>query len=106
MTQRQLIQGGADLVALGLHLPASRFTAVAQEATPVAESEALALVQGQHPSRAINGSFASPLVEIYGEAEIGQPSTVGGGFILHEGTIVPEGAIVTNQDQADALPSC
>ena len=31
-------------------------------------------------------------------------ATVAGDFVLREGTIVPEGAVVTNQDEADALP--
>lgn len=31
-------------------------------------------------------------------------ATVAGNFVLREGTIVPEGAVVTNQDEADALP--
>jgi carbonic anhydrase/acetyltransferase-like protein (isoleucine patch superfamily) len=31
-------------------------------------------------------------------------ATVAGDFVLREGTIVPEGAVVTNQEEADALP--
>jgi carbonic anhydrase/acetyltransferase-like protein (isoleucine patch superfamily) len=31
-------------------------------------------------------------------------ATVAGDFVLREGTIVPEGAVVTNQKEADALP--
>ena len=31
-------------------------------------------------------------------------ATVAGDFVLREGKIVPEGAVVTNQDEADALP--
>jgi hypothetical protein len=31
-------------------------------------------------------------------------AVVAGDFVLHEGKIVPEGAVVTNQDEADALP--
>ena len=31
-------------------------------------------------------------------------ATVAAEFVLREGTIVPEGAVVTNQDEADALP--
>ena len=33
MTRRHLLKGGAGLAALGLHLPASRIAALAQEAT-------------------------------------------------------------------------
>jgi len=31
-------------------------------------------------------------------------ATVAGDFTLREGTIVPEGAVVTTQEEADALP--
>jgi acetyltransferase-like isoleucine patch superfamily enzyme len=31
-------------------------------------------------------------------------ATIAGEFVLREGTIVPEGTVVTNQDEADALP--
>ena len=31
-------------------------------------------------------------------------ATVAGDFVLREGTIVPESAVVTNQVEADALP--
>src|SRR5215212_11844046 len=134
VTRRHLLKGGAGLAALGLHLPASRFAALAQEATPGGAGERAVLVQGQHPSPVINGSYVSPLVEIYGDVEIGQRSfiarntllyaaegvrihlghennvtvrsgaTVAGDFVLREGTTVPERAVITNQDEADALP--
>ncbi len=76
---------GAGLAALGLHLPASRFTALAQEATPGGAGEREVLVQGQQQSPVINGSFISPLVEIYGEVEIGQRSFIAGNTILYAG---------------------
>jgi hypothetical protein len=31
-------------------------------------------------------------------------ATVAGDFVLYEDAIVPEGAVVTNQDEADSLP--
>jgi hypothetical protein len=31
-------------------------------------------------------------------------ATVAGDFVLRQGAIVPEGAVITNQDEADALP--
>ena len=34
VTRRHLLKGGAGLAALRLHLPASRFAVLAQEATP------------------------------------------------------------------------
>ena len=34
VTRRHLLKGGAGLATLGLHLPASRFAVLAQQATP------------------------------------------------------------------------
>jgi hypothetical protein len=31
-------------------------------------------------------------------------ATIAGEFVLREGTIIPEGVVVTNKDEADALP--
>ena len=70
VTRRHLL-GGAGLAALGLHLPAARFAALAQEATPEEARGREVLVQGQHLSPIFNGSYVSPLVEIYGDVEIG-----------------------------------
>jgi len=61
--QRHLLKGGAGLAALGVQLPASRFAVLAQEATPGAERDRVTLVQGQHPSPIVKGSYVSPLVE-------------------------------------------
>ena len=83
VTRRHLLKGGAGLAALGLHLPPSRFTALAQEATPSGARDGLTHIQGQHPSPVINGSFVSPLVEIYGEVEIGQRSFIAGNTLLY-----------------------
>jgi carbonic anhydrase/acetyltransferase-like protein (isoleucine patch superfamily) len=83
VTRRHLLEGGAGLAALALHLPSSRFAALAQEATPGGAGEREVLVQGQHPSPVINGSYVSPLVEIYGEVEIGQRSFIAGNTLLY-----------------------
>ena len=87
VTRRHLREGGPGLATLGLHLPASRFAALAQRATPGGARNGRDLVQGQHPSPVFRDSFVSPLVEICGEV-----------------AIVPEGTVVTDQDEADALP--
>ena len=102
VTRRHLLKGGAGLVALGLHLPASRFAALAQEATPGGAGERAVLVQGQHPSPLINGSYVSPLVEIYGDVEIGQRSFIAGNTLLYaaEGTRVHLGHENNCQDNA------
>ncbi len=85
VTRRHLLKSGAGLAALGLHLPASRFAALAQEATPDGARDGLAMIQGQHQSPVINGSYVSPLVEIYGEVEIGQRSFIAGNTLLYAG---------------------
>ncbi len=46
VTRRHLLKGGAGLAALGLHLPAARFAALAQEATPGGAGQREVLVQG------------------------------------------------------------
>jgi len=83
VTRRHLLKGGAGLAALGLQLPASRFVALAQEATPGAAGEREVLVQGQHQSPVINGSYVSPLVEIYGDVEIGRRCFIAGNTLLY-----------------------
>ncbi|MBA2596039.1 MAG: carbonate dehydratase [Chloroflexia bacterium] len=104
VTRRHLLQGGAGLAALGLHLPASRFVALAQEATP-GMAEGRALINGQEISPIINGSYISPLVELYGEIEIGQRSFVAGNTILFaaEGVRVSLGDENNCQDNAYLL---
>ena len=82
VTRRHLLKGGAGLAALGLHLPAARFAALAQEATPEEARGREVLVQGQHLSPIFNGSYVSPLVEIYGDVEIGQRSFIAGNTLL------------------------
>ena len=105
VTRRHLLKGGAALAAIGLHLPASRFAALAQEATPAGARDGLALIQGQHPSPVINGSFVSPLVEIFGEVEIGQRSFIAGNTLLYaaEGVRISLGNENNCQDNAYLL---
>ena len=105
VTRRHHFKGGAGLAALGLHLPASRFTALAQEATPGGDHDRVVLVQGQHPSPVINGSYVSPLVEIYGDVEIGQRSFIAGNTLLYaaEGVRIHLGHENNCQDNAYLL---
>ena len=85
--RRHLLRGGAGLAALGLTLPLERFAAQAQEATPAAGGEGIALIgagrEGDLP--VINGSYISPLVEIYGDIEVGRRCFVASNTILYAG---------------------
>jgi carbonic anhydrase/acetyltransferase-like protein (isoleucine patch superfamily) len=105
VTRRHLLKGGAGPAAPGPHLPASRFTALAQEATPGGDPDRVVLVQGQHPSPVINGSYVSPLVEIYGDVEIGQRSFIAGNTLLYaaEGVRIHLGHENNCQDNAYLL---
>ena len=85
VTRRHLLKGGVGLAALGLHLPASRFATLAQEATPGAATEGRALIQGQDTSPVINDSYISPLVELYGEIEVGRRCFVASNTIIYAG---------------------
>ena len=85
VTRRHLLNGGAGLAALGLHLPASRFAALAQEATPGTATEGHTVIQGQDTSPIVNGSYISPLVELYGEIEVGQRCFVASNTIIYAG---------------------
>jgi len=85
VTRRHLLKGGVGLAALGLHLPASRFATLAQEATPGAATEGRALIEGQDTSPIINDSYISPLVELYGEVEVGRRCFVASNTIIYAG---------------------
>ncbi len=85
VTRRHLLKGGVGLAALGLHLPVPGFAALAQEATPGTATEGRALIHGQETSPIVNGSYVSPLVELFGEIEIGQRSFVASNTILYAG---------------------
>lgn len=85
VTRRHLLKGGAGLAALGLHMPASRFAALAQVATPGIVTEGRTLIQGQDTSPIVNDSYISPLVELYGEIEVGQRCFIASNTILYAG---------------------
>lgn len=105
VTQRHLLKGAPGLAALGLHLPASRFAGLGQEATPGGATAGRRLIQEQATSPVVNDSFISPLVEIYGEVEIGHRSFVAGNSILYaaEGVRISLGDENNCQDNAYVL---
>ncbi|MDP9364459.1 MAG: carbonate dehydratase [Chloroflexota bacterium] len=105
VTRRHLLKGGVGLAALGLHLPAPRFAARAQEATPGTATEGRAVIQGQETSPIVNGSYISPLVEIYGDVEVGERCFVASNTILFatDGQLVSLGNENNCQDNAYLL---
>ncbi len=105
VTRRHLLKGGVGLAALGLHLPAPRFAALAQEATPGTATEGRVLIRGQETSPIVNGSYISPLVELYGDIEVGERCFIAGNTILYasEGQRVSLGDENNCQDNAYLL---
>ncbi len=106
VTRRHLLASGAGIAALGLHLPRDRFVALAQEATPVFGERVViraAEQQGQGPIA--NGSYVSPLVELYGEIEVGRRCFVAGNTVLYaaEGLRISLGDENNCQDNAYLL---
>ena len=79
-TRRHLLKTGVGLSALALHLPLQQLTALAQaEATPSADRS---LIQGQRREMVVNDSYISPLVELYGDVEIGRRCFVASNTVL------------------------
>ena len=99
VTRRHLLKGGVSVAALGLHLPWSRYIALAREGTPVAAGERTPI---QEQSPVVNGSFVNPLVEIYGQVEIGQRSYIAGNTILYD----REGVVVSLGNENNCLHMC
>jgi carbonic anhydrase/acetyltransferase-like protein (isoleucine patch superfamily) len=79
---------------LGLHLSRSDWLAAAQEAATPATGERVRVTTGD-PDIVANDSFISPLVEIYGDVEIGRRSFVAGNTILYAG----EGHVLSLGDE-------
>ncbi|MDP9355158.1 MAG: carbonate dehydratase [Chloroflexota bacterium] len=104
VTRRHLLKGGAGLAALGLHLPLERFAALAQEATP-SGSEGRVLIQGPEKGPIVGDSYISPLVELYGEIEVGRHCFVASNTILYaaEGVRLSLGDENNCQDNAYLL---
>src|SRR3712207_5249720 len=73
VSRRRLLRGGAG-AALGL-ATAPQLAGAARDV----ESGRVVMERGQ----LVNGSFVNPLVEVYGEVEIGRRSFVAGNTILY-----------------------
>lgn len=82
VSRRPLLAAGLTVPMLGLHLSQAEWLA-AQEATPAAESRALFNTGGH--DIVVGTSYISPLVELYGDIEIGQRSFIAGNSILYAG---------------------
>ncbi|MDQ3512881.1 MAG: hypothetical protein M3462_04330, partial [Chloroflexota bacterium] len=84
LSRRAMVGGGAGLAA-GMALgPLGRFGALAQDASPAASPAASGrtLLDNAGP---VGASYLSPLVEIYGDVEIGERSFVASNTILYAG---------------------
>ena len=94
LTRRQLYALGLSLPLLGLDLARSTRRTVAQDAATPTTGERLRFDAGNHDI-VPNDSFISPLVEIYGEVEIGRRSFVAANTILYAG----EGRLLSLGDE-------
>lgn len=104
VTRHHLLAAALSLPLLGLHLSRSEWIALAQQAaTPTADGR-VPFNPSDH-AIAINDSFISPLVEIYGNADIGRRSFIAGNTILYaaEGRLVSLGDDNNCQDNAYLL---
>jgi len=109
VTRRQMLKGGAAVAALGLARPFDRFAALAQDGTPAAGGEGLVLIGPDNATElpVVNGSYISPLVELYGDVAVGQRCFVASNTILYagEGRRVALGHENNCQDNAYLLAS-
>ena len=103
--RRHLLRSGAGVAAPGLAIPRTRFAALAQEGTPTAEGRTAIERAAREP--VTNGSFVSPLIEVFGDVRIGRRSFVAGNTILYarEGFEVSLGDENNCQDNAYLLAS-
>lgn len=81
VARRYLLAAGLTVPLLGLHLSRSEWIARAQEATPAAGDRAV--FSSETHEVTINESFVSPLVELYGNIEVGRRSFVASNTILY-----------------------
>lgn len=109
LNRRRMLQAGAASAA-GLVLPLGRLRVLAQEATPGAapSGEGHAPVRGPEragPGPIVNGSYISPLVELYGDVEVGERCFVASNTILFasDGQLVSLGDENNCQDNAYLL---
>jgi carbonic anhydrase/acetyltransferase-like protein (isoleucine patch superfamily) len=83
VARRHLLAAGLTVPMLGLQLSRAEWIALAQEATPTAGGRVRFSPETHDVT--INESFISPLVELYGNIEVGQRSFVAGNTILYAG---------------------
>lgn len=83
IARRQVLGAAAGLAMLGIVPSMAARNAAAQTATPVAGDRVLISEDNLVVTR--NDSFISPLVEMYGEVEIGRHSFIAGNTILYAG---------------------
>ncbi len=105
MLSRRAMAGGGAGLAAGMALgPLGRFGALAQDASPAASPAASGrtLLDNAGP---VGASYLSPLVEIYGDVEIGERSFVASNTILYagDGRLVSLGNENNLQDNAYLL---
>ena len=83
VSRRHLLAAGLTVPMLGLQLSRAEWIALAQEATPTAGGRVRFTPETHDVT--INESFISPLVELYGDIEVGRRSFVAGNTILYAG---------------------
>jgi len=83
LTRRKLVASGlAGIASVGFARQGT-WAALQLEATPAATPAAAGRILIAPGSPVVNGSFVNPLVEYYGEIEIGQRSYIAGNTILY-----------------------
>lgn len=100
LNRRHLLRVGAAGVAAtatttGLGLPRGPLAARAQDASPVASAGRELVRSGAGQGPVVNGSYVSPLVEIYGDVEVGRRCFVASNTILFAG----DGMLVSLGDE-------
>ncbi len=102
VSRRRLLRAGAGggLALATAAVPWAR--AGAQEATPVASPAAGTRVPIEELEPIVNGSFVSPLAEVFGDVEIGRNSFVAGNTILY----ATEGRRVSIGDESNVQDNC
>lgn len=83
VSRRHWLAAGLTLPMLGLQLSRPEWIALAQEATPTAGARVR--FSSETHDVTVNESFISPLVELYGNIEVGRRSFVAGNTILYAG---------------------
>ena len=85
VSRRRLLRAGvgSGLALAAAAVPWTRVAVDAQEATPLASPVAGERVRIEELDPIVNGSFVSPLAEVFGDVEIGRNSFVAGNTILY-----------------------